>query len=73
MMKQGFIARGYSLEEAEMLANRSMEGVIFKQQAMVSYNQGFFMVALIVLILFPVVYLVRNAKKDAPVTVNDAH
>ena len=50
-----------------------MEGVIFKQQAMVSYNQGFFMVALIVLILFPVVYLVRNAKKDAPVTVNDAH
>lgn len=71
-IKQGYLARGYSLDEAQYLANRAMEGMLFKQQALVSYNQGFFMVALVVLILFPVVYLVRKAKKETAV-VSDAH
>ena len=71
-LKQGYLARGYSMDEAQYLANRAMEGMLFKQQALVSYNQGFFMVALVVLILFPVVYLVRKAKKETAV-VSDAH
>jgi len=71
-LKQGYLARGYSMDEAQYLANRAMEGMLFKQQALVSYNQGFFMVALVVLILFPVVFLVRKAKKEMAV-VSDAH
>ena len=72
MMKQNFMARGYSMDQAEALAHQSMEGMLFKQQALVSYDQGFFMVGLMVLIIFPVVYLIRYQKKEKAV-VSDGH
>jgi DHA2 family multidrug resistance protein len=72
MMKQNFLARGYSMDQAEALTNQSLEGMLFKQQALVSYDHGFFMVGLMVLIIFPVVYLVRYKKKEK-VVVSDGH
>jgi DHA2 family multidrug resistance protein len=72
MMKQNFLARGYSTDQAEALANQSLEGMLFKQQALVSYDHGFFMVGLMVLIIFPVVYLIRYKKKEK-VVVSDGH
>ena len=72
MMKQNFLARGYSMDQAEALANQSLEGMLFKQQALVSYDHGFFMVGLMVLIIFPVVYLIRYKKKEK-VVVSDGH
>lgn len=72
MIKQNFLARGYSIDQAEALANKSLEGMLFKQQALVSYDHGFFMVGLMVLIIFPVVYLIRYKKKEK-VVVSDGH
>lgn len=72
-IKQSFILKGYSLQEAEMLANRSMEGVIFKQQALLSYVQGFFVVGISILLIIPVVLLIRYKKPSGGAKVVDAH
>ncbi|MFL5762549.1 MAG: DHA2 family efflux MFS transporter permease subunit [Bacteroidia bacterium] len=65
MMTQNFVSKGYDLDNATALANKSMEGLLFKQQALVSYDQGFFMVGAAILICIPVVLLIRY-KKGAP-------
>lgn len=72
-VKQSFMLKGYSLQEAEMLANRSMEGVIFKQQALLSYVQGFFVVGISILLIIPVVLLIRYKKPSGGAKVVDAH
>lgn len=72
-IKQSFMLKGYSLQEAEMLANRSMEGVIFKQQALLSYVQGFFVVGISILLIIPVVLLIRYKKPTGGAKVVDAH
>jgi DHA2 family multidrug resistance protein len=72
LMTQNFIAKGYSTIEAEALSNKTMEGFLFRQQAMVSYNQGFFMVGCLILICIPVVLLIRY-KKTAKASVVADH
>jgi len=64
-LTQTFLAKGYSQLDAETLAYKSMEGILFRQQALVSYDQGFFMVGLSILICIPIVFLIRY-KKGAP-------
>ena len=72
-IKQSFLSKGFSLQEAEMLANRSMEGVIFKQQALLSYVQGFFVVGISILLIIPVVLMIRYKKPQGGAKVVDAH
>lgn len=64
---QNYMGKGYSLEEAQVLANKAMEGMLFKQQALVSYDQGFFAVGALVLICIPVVLLIRYKKTNKAV------
>ena len=64
---QNYMSKGYSLEEAQVLANKAMEGILFKQQALVSYDQGFFAVGALVLICIPVVLLIRYKKSNKAV------
>ena len=64
-LTQTFVSKGYDLENAQALAYKTMEGMIFKQQALVSYDQGFFMVGISILICIPIVFLIRY-KKGAP-------
>ncbi|MNE90049.1 hypothetical protein D3C80_1875230 [compost metagenome] len=52
------------------MANRTMDGLMTKQQMIVSYNHGFFMVASLILICVPVVFLIRY-KKGAKAVVAD--
>jgi MFS transporter, DHA2 family, multidrug resistance protein len=61
-LTQNFQSRGYSVDEAQMMAYRAMEGMLFKQQSVVAYDQGFFMVAALVLTTIPVVLLIRYKK-----------
>ncbi len=61
-LTQNFIGRGFSLEEAQSLAYKMLEGALYKQQALVSYNQGFLMVGFIILFCIPVVMLIRYKK-----------
>ncbi len=65
-LTQNFLSKGYSQGDAEILAYKSIEGMVFKQQSLVSYDQGFFMVGISILIIcIPIVLLIRY-KKGAP-------
>ncbi len=69
-MIQNFVSQGYSQEQAEAMAYKMMDGLVFKQQALVSYNQGFFMVGCLILVCIPVVFLIRY-KKGGGAVVSD--
>lgn len=71
MLTQNYLSKGYSQLDAETLAYKSMEGMLFKQQALVSYDQGFFMVGLSILICIPIVFLIRYKKGDQGKPIND--
>jgi len=68
---QNFLSKGYSLEDAETLAYKSLEGAVYKQQALVSYDQGFFMVGMLILICIPIVFLIRYKKTAKAAAVSD--
>jgi DHA2 family multidrug resistance protein len=70
-MTQNFMSMGKSAEEAQQLAYKSLEGALFKQQALVSYDHGFMAVGLIILICIPVVFLIRYNKNEKAVVAND--
>lgn len=67
-LTQTFVGAGKSLEEAEALAYRVLEGALFKQQALVSYDQGFLIIGFAVLLCIPVVFLLRPVKMAKPVS-----
>lgn len=60
MLTQNFMSAGKSLEEAQAMAYEVMEGLLFKQQAMVSYTHGFIVVALCILACIPIVLFIRD-------------
>jgi len=70
-LTQTYIGKGFSPIEAEAAANKMMDGILTKQQMIVSYDQGFFMVSMVVLVFVPVVLLIRTKKGTA--VVKDAH
>jgi DHA2 family multidrug resistance protein len=70
-LTQNYLSKGYSLIDAQSLAYKTMEGILFKQQAMVSYVHGFFIVGVSILICIPVVLLIRYKKGVAPKVASD--
>jgi DHA2 family multidrug resistance protein len=71
LLTQNFISKGYSSGDAQTLAYQAMEGIVFKQQALVSYNQGFFMVGIAILMCIPVVFLIQYKKGEKAKPIND--
>jgi DHA2 family multidrug resistance protein len=71
MLTQNFQAQGFDPERAQALANKMLEGALFKQQAMVSYDHGFLMVAITILIAIPVTLLIRYKKSTKMKMVSD--
>ncbi|MEN9700386.1 MAG: hypothetical protein RLZZ301_1584 [Bacteroidota bacterium] len=68
-LKQNFLSRGYSVSEAEALAVKMLDGAVQRQQALLSYVHGFYVVAFLILLIIPVVLLVRYQKpkkEEAP-------
>ncbi|MNJ88731.1 Multidrug export protein EmrB [compost metagenome] len=72
LLTQNFLSKGFDSVEAAEMANRTMDGLLTRQQMLVSYNHGFFMVASLILICVPVVFLIRY-KKGAKAVVADGH
>jgi len=70
-LTQNFASKGYSLEDAQALAYKTMDGMVFKQQALVSYDQGFFMVGMAILVCVPVVFMIRYKKGAKAKMVSD--
>ncbi len=68
---QTFQSKGYSFIEAQQMANQTLDNLLTRQQMIVSYNQGFFIVGCVILICIPVVFLIRH-KKGAKV-ISDGH
>jgi DHA2 family multidrug resistance protein len=71
LLTQNFVNAGRSMEEAQALATRSLEGALFQQQALVSYTHGFFMVGFIILTCIPVVLLIRHSKTAKSAVIAD--
>ena len=66
-----FLSKGYSLQDAQAIGYKSLEGAVIKQSLLMSYMDSFFIVGLFFLICIPLLTLSRRAK-NAPV-VMDAH
>ncbi|MCC6288503.1 MAG: DHA2 family efflux MFS transporter permease subunit [Chitinophagaceae bacterium] len=66
-----FQSKGFTLFDAEQMANRAMEGVITKQTMLVTYNNLYLLVGVFVLCCIPLVYL-QKFKKNVTLPV-DAH
>ncbi len=70
-MTQNFMNSGRSFDEAQLMAYRALEGAVFKQQALVSYNQGFLVVGFFMLLSIPIVLLIRYKKPKQDFVVSD--
>lgn len=71
MITQNFISQGYDAEKAQSAAYAMLEGAVFKQQALVSYNQGFLMVGFVILVCIPVVLMIRYKKGEKTKAIAD--
>lgn len=72
-MTQMYSSQGYGMEEAQKMTYQAMEGSLFAQQSVVSYNNGYFMVAFVILFCcVPAVLLLRRNKKQKAVAI-DTH
>lgn len=71
MITQNFVSQGYDAEKAQSTAYAMLEGAVFKQQALVSYNQGFLMVGFVILVAIPVVLMIRYKKGEKTKAIAD--
>lgn len=72
-LTQSMASNGYGPDEASQLAWQLTDATLNKQQLLVSYNHGFMVVGLIMLLAVPLILMIRYKKSDVPVAVTDAH
>lgn len=65
LIAQNFISQGYFKEDAQQMAYKAMDLSLFKQQAIISYDNVFWTVGLTILICIPIILLVKNDKKHS--------
>ncbi|MEI3800243.1 MULTISPECIES: DHA2 family efflux MFS transporter permease subunit [unclassified Chitinophaga] len=70
---QSMAANGYGPDESSQLAWQLTDTALNKQALLVSYNHGFMIVALIMLLAVPLILMIRYKKTAAPVVMTDAH
>ncbi len=68
---QGFIGKGFSLEQARAMAHAAIEGIINQQSMLTTYNGMYLIVGVFTLLCIPLIFL-QPFKKGGPVHV-DAH
>jgi DHA2 family multidrug resistance protein len=72
-LTQNYVDKGWSFDEATSLAYRALEGMLFKQQALVAYNHGFMVIGLTILLAIPIVLLLRYKKTAKAADLSGAH
>jgi len=65
LITQNFISQGYFKEDAQQMAYKVMDLSLFKQQAIISYDNVFWTVGLTILVCIPIILLVKNDKKHS--------
>jgi DHA2 family multidrug resistance protein len=70
---QGFMAKGYSMSQAQQQAYAALEGVLMKQVSLITYSQVFTSLGLFFLACLPLILLVKRAKPGEKMDLNAAH
>jgi DHA2 family multidrug resistance protein len=70
---QGFLAKGYPLNQATQQAYAALEGVLMKQVSLITYSQVFTSLGLFFLACLPLILLVKRAKPGEAIDLNAAH
>ena len=70
---RNFVAAGYSADDANKMAYQILEQSLSKQQQLVSYDNAYMIVGLLLLILIPLILLIQNKKNNSTETVVTAH
>jgi MFS transporter, DHA2 family, multidrug resistance protein len=68
---QMFQGSGYSTDEAAQTANMMVDGLVTKQQMLLSYDHGFMMLGLTVLLCTPVILLIKYKKGEKLEAISD--
>lgn len=63
LLTQNFISQGYFKEDAQQMAYKVMDLSLFKQQAIISYDNVFWTVGITILVCIPIILLIKNEKK----------
>ncbi len=61
---QNFMSQGYFKEDAQQMAYKMLDLSLFKQQALISYDNIFWYVGLTILLCIPIILLVKNENKQ---------
>jgi DHA2 family multidrug resistance protein len=70
---QGFLAKGYPLNQATQQAYAALEGVLMKQVSLITYSQVFTSLGIFFLACVPLILLVKRAKPGEKMDLNAAH
>jgi len=68
---QAFIAKGKSISDATRMAYGAIEGAVQKQSTLLSYNDAYWIVGIVMLCAIPMVYLAPFVKGQK--AVSDSH
>jgi DHA2 family multidrug resistance protein len=66
-----FMGKGFTLDQAQQMATKAIEGTVIKQTMLVTYDSMYMLIGVFVLAAIPVIYLQKFKKKAVIVT--DAH
>jgi len=69
---QSFVAKGFSLQQAQSMATGAMEGAVTKQGMLTTYNDVYMLVGFFVLLCIPMIFLQKFKKGTVAMPV-DAH
>ena len=69
---QSFVAKGFSLQQAQSMATGAMEGAVTKQGMLTTYNDVYLLVGFFVLLCIPMIFLQKFKKGTVAMPV-DAH
>jgi DHA2 family multidrug resistance protein len=69
---QGFVAKGFPLEQARSMATQAMEGIVSKQVMLTTYNGMYLLIGVFTLLCIPLIFFQPFSKKPVAMPV-DAH
>jgi len=70
---QGFMAKGFPMEQARQQAYAALEGTLMKQVSLITYSQVFTSLGVFFLACLPLILLVKRAKPGEKMDLNAAH
>ncbi len=70
---QGFLAKGFPLNQATQQAYAALEGILMKQVSLITYSQVFTSLGVFFLACLPLILLVKRAKPGEKMDLNAAH